>query len=80
MAVKCYLTSNGSSGTIESMKKITPPETAVLNLRDMPADLVANLKAAAAFQHVPLKRYIADLLRSHVEELQRKGLLPKGKG
>jgi hypothetical protein len=54
-------------------------DTTVLNLRDMPRDLVASVKAAAAFAHKPLKAYIADLLRRHVEDLERKGVLPKSK-
>jgi len=62
------------------MKKAQKEETTVLNLRDMPLKLVANLKAAAAFERTPLKRYVAIVLQRHVEELQKKGLLPKGKG
>ncbi len=54
-------------------------ETTVLNLRDMPLSLMAKVKAAAAFEHTSLKRYITDLLQAHVEELERKGTLPKGK-
>jgi predicted HicB family RNase H-like nuclease len=55
-------------------------ETTVLNLRDMPLALVANLKAAAAFERMSLKKYVAKVLQGHVEELQKKGGLPKGKG
>ena len=61
------------------MKKKTPLETTVLNLRDMPLELVANLKAAAALDRTSLKSYVTDLLQAHVEELQKKGRLPKGK-
>ena len=62
------------------MKKENKPETTVLNLRDMPLDLVANLKAAAAFERTSLKSYVAEVLQRHIEELQKKGVLPKGKG
>ncbi len=55
-------------------------ETTVLNLRDMPLGLMAKVKAAAALEHTSLKGYITSLLQAHVEELERKGLLPKGKG
>lgn len=51
----------------------------VLNLRDMSKDLVAKLKAAAALEHTSLRSYIATLLQRHVEDLEKKGLLPKGK-
>ncbi len=46
----------------------------------MPRDLVASLKAAAAFAHKPLKYYLTELLQKHVDELERKGVLPKPKG
>ena len=53
--------------------------TAVLNLRDLPRSLVSRIKAAAALQHQPLKQYVAGLLQHHLEELERKGVLPKSK-
>jgi hypothetical protein len=63
------------------MKK-TPPttKTVVLNVRDLPADLVANFKAAAALHRMSLKHYLAALLQTHVNELQQQGVLPKGRG
>jgi plasmid stability protein len=54
-------------------------EFTVLNLRNMPKDLVAKLKAAAALQHKSLTAYVADLMQDHVQDLEKKGLLPKGK-
>jgi hypothetical protein len=59
------------------MKK--PDEFTVLNLRNMPKDLIGKLKAAAALQHKSLTAYVAGLFQDHVEELEKKGLLPKGK-
>jgi hypothetical protein len=61
------------------MKPDMKDEITVLNLRDMPRDLIAKLKAAAALEHASLKDYITVLLRGHVNELEKKGLLPKGK-
>ncbi|TMQ29244.1 MAG: hypothetical protein E6K65_09990 [Nitrospirae bacterium] len=54
-------------------------ETTVLNLRDMPKDLIAKLKAVAALEHTSLKDYVTGLLEHHVADLEKKGLLPKGK-
>ncbi|MEE9162507.1 MAG: hypothetical protein V3U35_05995 [Candidatus Neomarinimicrobiota bacterium] len=62
------------------MRKRARKETTVLNLRDVPLTLMGKVKAAAAFEHTSLKRYILGLLEAHVEELERKGILPKGKG
>ncbi len=50
----------------------------VLNLRDVPRELVACLKAAAAFAHKPLKEYVVTVLEDHVNELGKKGTLPRG--
>lgn len=42
-------------------------------------DLIAKLKAVAALDHASLKDYVATVLQHHVDELEKKGLLPKGK-
>jgi len=61
------------------MKPTTKDERTVLNLRDMSRELIGKLKAAAALEHTSLKDYVTGLLEHHVNELERKGLLPKGK-
>ena len=63
------------------MPKLPRPEddAAVLFVRGMPRDLLARLKAAAALQQKTLGEYIQEMCESHVQELERKGLLPKGK-
>jgi hypothetical protein len=45
----------------------------------MPRDLLAKLKAAAALQQKTLGEYIQEMCEGHVQELERKGILPKGK-
>jgi hypothetical protein len=52
---------------------------AVLFVRGMPRDLLAKLKAAAALQQMSLGDYIKGMCEAHVQELEKKGLLPKGK-
>jgi hypothetical protein len=61
------------------MKPDPKEEITVLSLREMPKDLIAKLKAAAALEHASLRDYIAALLQHHVADLEKKGLLPKGK-
>jgi uncharacterized protein (DUF1778 family) len=51
----------------------------VLYLRGTPRTIGRRLKAAAALEGKSLTRYVLDLLQAHVEELERKGILPKGK-
>ena len=41
--------------------------------------MLARLKAAAALSHKTLGEYLKDLFAEHLQELERKGLLPKGK-
>jgi hypothetical protein len=58
-----------------------PQNTTVLNLREMPVELVSRLKAAAALSSPPvtMRQYVIDLLQGHLDELSRKGTLPKSK-
>jgi len=47
--------------------------------RDIPRDLMHRMKVAAAVERKSVKQLLIDLSRIHLEELERKGLLPKGK-
>jgi hypothetical protein len=51
----------------------------VLNLRDMPKHLIAKVKAVAALEGASLRDYVTAILQEHVDELEKKGRLPKGK-
>jgi hypothetical protein len=52
----------------------------VVYLRDVPADLVNKLKAAAALSGgQSIRKYVIQLLLEHVADLERKGQLPKVK-
>jgi hypothetical protein len=62
------------------MPPMPAPPRKVLYIRDVPADLSKKLKGAAALQGTSLQEYVVEVLRVHVTELERKGLLPKGKG
>jgi len=50
-----------------------------LNLRNMPRTLVANLKAAAALDDQSLRTYLIELMEKHIDDLRRRGMLPKEK-
>lgn len=54
-------------------------DAAVLFVRGMPRGLLVNLKAAAALQQKTLGEYIQAMCEAQVEDLEMKGLLPKGK-
>jgi hypothetical protein len=48
--------------------------------RDIPRDLMHKMKIAAAVEHKSVKQLLMELSRTHLEEMDKKGLLPKGKG
>ena len=54
-------------------------DAAVLFVRGMPRDLLAKLKGAAALQQKTLGEYIREMCEERVQELERKGMLPKSK-
>ena len=66
---------------LAAMSKLPKPDddSAVLFVRGMPRDLLAKLKGAAALQQKTLGEYIQEMCEGHVRELERKGVLPKGK-
>jgi hypothetical protein len=66
---------------IAAMSKQPKPDddAAVLFVRGVPRDLLAKLKGAAALQRKTLGEYIQEMCEAHVQELERKGILPKGK-
>ncbi len=47
--------------------------------RDIPRQLMRRAKASAAIQGKPVKVLIIELMQAHLEEMERKGILPKGK-
>jgi predicted HicB family RNase H-like nuclease len=54
-------------------------DSTILYLRGTPREIARKLKAAAALQGKSLQEYAKEVLATHVDELERKGLLPKGK-
>ena len=60
-------------------KRIQSHDVAVLYARGAPRELAQKLKAAAALHGKTLQAYLLEVLQAHVQDLERKGLLPKGK-
>ena len=52
---------------------------AALNIRDIPRDMFFRLKMAAALEHKTVKELVLDLIAGKLQDLEKKGLLPKGK-
>jgi len=50
-----------------------------LNIRGVPKDLVFKMKMAAAAEHRSVKGFLLALVEERIQELERKGILPKAK-
>lgn len=50
-----------------------------LNIRGIPKDTIFRLKMAAAAEHRTVKGFILAVVEERIQELEKKGLLPKGK-
>lgn len=48
-------------------------------VRDVPRDLMRRARAAAALQGKSVKGILIDLMEAYVQDLEKKGQLPKGK-
>jgi len=62
--------------------KRTKLESRDILLRDLPASLADKVKVAATLHRSSMKDYILEILRSHIADLEQKGVvltLPDGK-
>ena len=63
------------------MSKVKPQDTSGGGwvFRDIPRDLMHKMKVAAAIERKSVKQVLIELSRAHLEEMEKKGLLPKWK-
>ena len=59
--------------------RMNPDKPAHLNVRDIPRETLFRLKMAAAAEHKTVKDLVLELVTEKIQELERKGLLPKAK-
>jgi len=59
--------------------KSNPDKPAHLNVRDIPRPTLFRLKMAAAAEEKTVKDLVLELVDQKIQELEKKGLLPKGK-
>lgn len=58
----------------------TPSEgTGAWNFREIPRELMRKVKMASAHEGKTVKDFLMELAQTRIEELERKGILPKGK-
>lgn len=61
------------------MRKTPPDDTGAWNFREIPRVLMRKVKMAAAHEGKTVKEFLMELAQAKVEELERKGILPKAK-
>jgi hypothetical protein len=54
-------------------------ELAAINIRNIPRATFFRIKMAAAAEQKTVSEVVLELLEGRIQELERKGLLPKGK-
>jgi len=59
--------------------KSNTDKPAHLNIRDISRDTLFRLKMAAAAEKKTIKDLVLELVEQKIQELEKKGLLPKGK-
>ncbi len=50
-----------------------------LNIRDIPEEIFYRLKMVAAVERKSVRTLVLELIERRIQELEKKGLLPKGK-
>lgn len=50
-----------------------------MNIRQIPKETIFRLKMAAAAEHRTVKGFILALIEERIQELEKKGILSKGK-
>jgi uncharacterized protein (DUF1778 family) len=59
------------------MIRQSPEGTGAWNFREIPRDLMRKVKMAAAHEGKTVKDFLVELAQKRLEELERKGILPK---
>ncbi len=59
--------------------KELPEEPGTWIFRDVPREVMRRAKAGAGIQGKTVKGLVLELMEAHLKELERKGILPKGK-
>ena len=60
--------------------KTTQDKPAALNIRDISRETFFRLKMAAAAEHKTVRDLILELVEAKIQDLEKKGILPKHKG
>lgn len=59
--------------------KLSPKGPGTWIFKDISRDLMQRTKAGAAIQGKSVKQLVIELMENHLKELEKRGILPKGK-
>jgi hypothetical protein len=59
--------------------KTPQEEPAAIHIRGIPRETFFRLKMAAAAEHKTVREFLLELIEGKIQELEKKGLLPKGR-
>lgn len=64
---------------VRVMVRTSPEGSGAWNFRDIPRGLMRRVKMAAAHEGKTVKEFLIELAEARIQELERRGILPKGK-
>ena len=79
--VKHHLDTHEGKGYSGGMKGPPEPEkTGAWIIRNGPGELMRRTRMAGLAERKTVRQLVMDLVEAHLQELERKGILPKAKG
>jgi porphobilinogen deaminase len=60
-------------------RKTSAKDVGAINIRDVPKELLHRVKLAATAERRSVKGFLLALAEARIEEMEKNGLLPKGK-
>jgi len=78
--VNCYLTLSWEPASVPVMARHPAEDKGAWNFREIPRGLMQRVKMAAAYEGKTVKQWLMDLARARLAEMEKRGILPKGKG
>ena len=67
------------SGLMARGKDAKEQDSGAWVIRDIPRETMHRTRIAAAIERKRMKQFLLDLVEAHLQEMEKKGLLPKGK-
>ena len=77
--INAYLTRSCYFATVPLMARQPAEDKGAWNFREIPRSLMQRVKMAAAYEGKTVKQWLMDLARVRLAEMEKRGILPKGK-